>query len=301
MDELTFTDTAGIEVFSRRWIPSGDTRGAVVVVHGASEHSKRYARVAELLAGEGYAVYAVDLRGHGRTAASTGPGRIGPGGMDAVLGDVGELVGRARADFPDRPIVLFGHSMGSLVAQAFAEERGEELAAYVLSGAMGPMEGASDLAAGIREAVDAGMADEPLNMLGSFNAAFEPARTGFDWLSRDLDEVDKYVADPLCGDDLPLTYGFVAEMLETLATVLEPVGIARVPKRLPVLLLTGEEDPVSNGSVQVRELEKRLRDAGLDVTAKYYAGARHEVLNETNRDEVHADLVAWLTRVTGGS
>jgi alpha-beta hydrolase superfamily lysophospholipase len=301
LDELSFVDADGVEVFYRRWIPGGEARAVVVVVHGASEHSGRYARVADVLTGEGYAVYALDLRGHGRTSCSTGPGRIGPRGMHGVLDDVSELVGRARADCADRPVVLFGHSMGSLVVQAFVEQHDEELAAYVLSGTMGPMDGVAELADGIRQAVDAGMADDPLDMLGGFKAAFEPARTTYDWLSRDPDEVDKYIADPLCGDDLPLTYGFVAEMLETIASVMEPTGIARVPTHLPVLLLTGDADPVSNGGLQVRELEKHLRGAGLDVTAKYYAGARHEVLNETNRAEVHAGLVAWLDRVTSSS
>jgi alpha-beta hydrolase superfamily lysophospholipase len=298
VNELTFVDADGVEVFYRRWVPDGPARAAVVVVHGASEHSGRYDRVARVLTDEGYAVSALDLRGHGRTADSTGPGSIGPRGMDGVLDDIGELVARARADAGDRPVVLFGHSLGSLVVQAFVEERGGDLAGYVLSGTMGQMEGAADMAAGIRQAVDAGMADEPLDMLGGFNAGFEPARTTYDWLSRDPDEVDAYVADPLCGGDLPLTYGFVAAMLDTIATVMEPPGIDRIPKHLPVLLLTGEEDPVSSSSVQVRALEKEMRDAGLDVTAKYYPGARHEVLNETNRDEVHADLVAWLARIT---
>lgn len=298
MDELTFVDGDGVTVFFRRWLPKGAPRAAVVVAHGASEHSGRYARAAEVLTGAGYAVYALDLRGHGRTAASTGPGRIGPRGMDGVLDDVGEVIGLARGDVGDRPLVLFGHSMGSLVTQAFVEQRDHDLAAYVLSGTMGPTDEAAELAAGIREAVDAGMADEPLDILGAFNAGFESPRTPYDWLSRDPDEVDKYVADPLCGDDLPLTYGYVAEMLETISTAMEPEGITRVPKHVRVLLLTGDADPVSNAGVQARELEQRLRDAGLDVTAKYYAGARHEILNETNRDEVHRDLVTWLDRVT---
>jgi alpha-beta hydrolase superfamily lysophospholipase len=297
MDELTFVDTDGVEVLYRRWTPRGQARAAVVVVHGASEHSGRYDRVAGVLTDAGYAVYALDLRGHGGTAASTGPGAIGPRGMDGVLDDLGDVVERARNEVDDRPVVLFGHSLGSLVAQAFVEQRGSDLAGCVLSGSMGRMEGAADMAAGIREAVDAGMAEEPLDMLGAFNAAFEPARTRFDWLSRDPAEVDAYVADPLCGDDLPLTYGFVGAMLATIATVMEPEGIDRAPKHVPVLLLTGEDDPVSNAAAQVRALESLMREAGLDVTARYYPGARHEVLNETNRDEVHADLLAWLERI----
>src|SRR5262249_21174952 len=163
--------------------PDGEVRAAVVVVHGASEHSGRYARLADVLGDAGYAVYALDLRGHGRTADSTGRGRIGPRGMDGVLDDVGELVARARGQPPNVPLVLFGPAMGSLVAQAFVERHGDGVDAYVLSGTMGPLDGAADLAAGIREAVDAGMADEPLDMLGGFNAGFEPARTSFDWLS----------------------------------------------------------------------------------------------------------------------
>jgi alpha-beta hydrolase superfamily lysophospholipase len=296
--ELTFTDADGIEVFYRRWLPTAPPRAAVLVVHGASEHSQRYTRAAGVLTDHGYAVYALDLRGHGRTATSTGPGRIGPRGMAGVLDDLEELARIAGRECGDVPIVLLGHSMGALVAQAFVEERGEILTAYVLSGTVGPMEGADELAAGMRQAIDAGMADEPLDILGGLNAEFEPARTPFDWLSRDPDEVDRYISDPLCGDDLPLTYGFVAEMIATGAHVMEPAGIARVPKHLRVLLLTGEADPVSDGAAQVRQLEQWLRDAGLDVTAEYYAGARHEVLNETNRAEVHDDLVTWLERVT---
>lgn len=298
MDELTFVDADGFEIFYRRWVPEGDVRAVVVIVHGASEHSGRYARVAEILTAEGYAVYALDLRGHGHTAASTGPGRIGPRGMDGVLDDVRDLIGRARSEHGDCPVVLFGHSLGSLVAHAFVQAHGDDVDAYVLSATMGPTDATPELAAGIRAAVDGGMADEPLNILDGFAGDGEATRTKFDWLSRDPEEVDKYIADPWCGDDLPLTYGFVAAMLESITAAQEAEGIARVPKRLPVLLVTGEEDPVSDGGVQVRVVEQHLRDAGLDVTAKYYPGARHELLNETNRDEVHADLVAWLGGVT---
>jgi alpha-beta hydrolase superfamily lysophospholipase len=298
MDEFTFASTDGVEVFARRWVPSGEARGAIVIVHGAAEHSGRYTRVAEVLRGEEYVVYALDLRGHGHTAESTERGRIGPGGMARVLSDVGALVCRARSEAGDVPVVLFGHSMGSVVAQAFMVGAPEDVSAYVLSGTMGPAEGTEEFVAGMRAAMDAGMADEPLDALAGYNASDELTRTSYDWLSRDEDEVDKYIADPLCGDDNPLTYGYVAVLLETIADVMEPHAIARIPNGMPVLLLTGDRDPVSENGAQVRELERRLRDQGLDVTARYYAGARHEVLNETNRDEVHRDLVEWLDRVS---
>jgi alpha-beta hydrolase superfamily lysophospholipase len=297
MDEFTFLSTDGVEVFARRWLPSGSPHAAVVIVHGAAEHSGRYARVAEVLQGEGHAVYALDLRGHGQTAGSTGRGRIGPSGMAGVLADVEALVRRVHSEADQVPVVLFGHSMGSVVVQAFMVGAPPQVSAYVLSGTMGPAEGTEEFVAGMRAAVEAGMADEPLDALAGYNASDEPTRTSYDWLSRDDDEVAKYIADPLCGDDNPLTYGYVAALLETIAEVMETEAIARIPKVVPVLLLTGDCDPVSENGEQVRELERRLRDAGLDVTARYYVGARHEVLNETNRDEVHRDLLDWLDRV----
>ena len=293
MDEFTLRGSDGVEVFCRRWLPSGEPHASIVVVHGAAEHSGRYARVAEVLRAEGYAVYALDLRGHGRTASPTEGGLIGAGGMPAVIGDVEALLRRARSENGDAPAYLLGHSMGTAVVQALVVRTPDLVDGYVLSGTMGPTAGADEFVAGMRAALDAGMADVPLDASAS-GASFEPGRTPYDWLSRDPDEVDKYIADPLCGDGNALTYGYAAAVLDTVLEVMEPDAIARISPRIPVLLLTGDADPVSENGAQVRELERRLRDAGLEVTARYYAGARHEVLNETNRDEVHADLVAWL-------
>jgi alpha-beta hydrolase superfamily lysophospholipase len=301
LDELTFVDADGVEVFGWRSLPEEPARSIVVVVHGASEHSRRYVRLADALTAHGHAVYALDQRGHGRTAQSTGPGRTGPRGMDGMLDDVHQLVTCARAEVPGVPIVVFGHSMGSLVTQAYVQRHGDELAGYVLSGSMGPIENADEMVAAMRAAIEAGMADvaveAPPELFTQLNAGFEPVRTTFDWLSRDADEVDLYIADPMCGDEVPMTYGFVAETLNTASVVMEPPGIAQIPKPVRVLLLAGDADPVSNRAVQIRELERRLRDAGLDVVAKYYPGGRHEILNEINRDEVTADLLAWLDRV----
>ena len=120
--------------------------------------------------------------------------------------------------------------MGSVVAQAFMVGAPEDVSAYVLSGTMGPAESTEEFVAGMRAAIDAGMADEPLDALAGYNASDEPTRTSYDWLSRDEDEVDKYIVDPLCGDDNPLTYGYVAPLLETIADVMEPDAIARIPK-----------------------------------------------------------------------
>jgi alpha-beta hydrolase superfamily lysophospholipase len=210
MRELEFTADDGVEVCYRRWDPNGAARAVVVIVHGASEHSGRYARFAEALRHNGCAVYALDLRGHGRTAASTGFGVMGAGGIDGLLSDVHQLRDLACGEYPSVPVVLFGHSMGSLIAQAFVERFGDALSGYVLSGSGGvPGEDFAEMSTMMRAAVDAGLADQPIDMLGDFNVGFEPARTRFDWLSRDPAEVDHYIADPWCGDNAPLTYGFV--------------------------------------------------------------------------------------------
>jgi alpha-beta hydrolase superfamily lysophospholipase len=292
MTESTFRAADGVPVSYRSW-PVDGGRGSVVIVHGASEHSGRYDRFARALNGAGYSVWAIDLRGHGRTAMSTGRGRIGPGGGTQLLADLQQLVALARSELEGRPVVLFGHSVGSVIVQAYATHGADGLSAYVLSGTLGVMDGAAELAESLQAAVDGGMADEPLDMLSGFNAAFEPARTPFDWLSRDPAEVDAYVADPMCGSGNPLTYGLVLELVELGLPSVEPAGIAGIP-HIPVLIIAGEMDPVGGMGANVRELESRLRADGLDVTAHYYPGARHELLNETNRDQVTADVVSWV-------
>ena len=293
MDQGAFEDADGVEVAYRRVVPT-QPRGIVLVLHGASEHGGRYDRFARELAEHGWAAYAPDHRGHGRTAASSGRGRMGPGGADGLLRDVDQLRGLAVEEVGDLPVVVFGHSMGSLVAIGYIERSGTGLAGCILSGNGGIAEGLADLATMVRQVAEGGMADEPMDALSPFNEPFEPARTPYDWLSRDAAEVDAYIADPDCGDELPLTYGFLAEIMELGATSTTPEGLGTIPADLPLLLVTGDQDPVSNDAANVRVLEQALRDRGLDVTAHYYEGARHEVLNETNRAEVQTDIVRWL-------
>jgi alpha-beta hydrolase superfamily lysophospholipase len=294
MDEFTFEGADGVEVFARHWAPAGAPRAAVVIAHGLSEHSGRSARCADALASAGFVVYAEDHRGHGRTAASTGVGRLGPSGIDGVLDDLHRLAGVAATESGDVPVVLFGHSMGALLAQAYAERWGDELVALVLSGSAGANDELAEMVEMVRGAVDAGMGDDPVPMLAAMNEGFEPARTPYDWLSRDPEEVDAYVADPMCGDDAPATFAFIAALMESGIEAMQPEAIAKIPASLPVLLVTGERDVASNDATHVRELEARMRAAGLDVDARYYADARHELLNDLNRDEVTADILGWL-------
>jgi alpha-beta hydrolase superfamily lysophospholipase len=294
----SFLDTDGVEVSYRTWIPASTAIGIVVIAHGASEHSGRYARFARGLTGAGFAVYALDHRGHGATAAVTGVGQAGPRGWEGMVDDIEALRSLAAAEHPGAPVVLFGHSMGSFLGQIYAQRHGDALAGLVLSGSAGSLADLDGTIDFLQLVVDDGGGDAPAPLFDAFNEPFAPARTPFDWLSRDDAEVDAYVADPWCGNEMPLTIAFVLDMMRHGAEAWQPENEARIPLALPVLLITGDQDPVSDGARTVRELEGRYRQRGMhDVTAHYYPGARHELLNETNRDQVTADVLAWLTRV----
>ena len=254
-----------------------DPRGVVQVAHGLAEHSARYDRFARALNDAGYSVRASDHRGHGASIAGT-PGDFGAPGFEALIADMAAYGASLRGD---PPLFLFAHSMGSFAAQSVILTHSEQYTGVVLSGST-----ALDLlAAGMAEA------EGPVG-LEAFNAGFEH-RTGYEWLSRDETEVDLYVADPLCGFDLPDET--VPALFGAAGMLADPTILAGVRPELPLLVVSGSEDPLAGGGQLVEALGQRYRDAGLvDVTVKLYEGARHELLNEINRDEVTSDVVAWL-------
>jgi alpha-beta hydrolase superfamily lysophospholipase len=293
MDEATFTDRHGVDVFYRRW-PTAEPTGIVVISHGASEHSGRYARFASALGDAGFAVYAVDHRGHGRTAASSGKGRVGSPGGQALIDDLDELVDRAVNEVPNTPVALFGHSLGSLIALAYATRHADRLGSLVLSGFPAALETIPAIREGFAAMSAGDSRDQPLESLSAYNAPFEPARTPFDWLSRDEDEVDAYIADPLCGDDMPLTAGFVADLYDIVAPACEDSSLRAIS--CPVLLITGENDVAAAMGDNARGLETVLTAADVRTDSRYYPDARHELLNEINRAEATADVIDWLRR-----
>lgn len=291
----------GKRLFYRRFLPvAGEARAVVHVAHGMSEHSGRYARLAEALTREGFAVYAGDHRGHGRTASAAERGHFGPGGVARVVADLGELMGLEKREHPGRPFVLLGHSMGSFFAQELMLTRGDELHAVVLSGSAGKPNALASvgryLARLERVRLGAKGASGLLRALSfdAFNKPFAASGpTRFEWLSRDRAEVDAYVADELCGFDA--TTDLWVELLDLLGRLARPERQARIPKRLPVYVFSGSEDPANERTKSLQQLLDALRAAGLtDVTHRFYEGARHETLNETNRDEVTSDLLRWL-------
>jgi alpha-beta hydrolase superfamily lysophospholipase len=293
MDERTFVDAHGVSIFSRWWLTDAP-RGVVVISHGASEHSGRYDRFARALNAAGFAAVALDHRGHGHTRATTGIGIMGPGGGQAVVDDLHEL--RTTAEWalgPDVPTFFFGHSLGSIIGVAYLAQHAEGLAGAVLCGMAADLEGVAALGEALQGFADAGMRDEPASdLLAGYNATFEPARTKFDWLSRDPAEVDKYIADPFCGDDNPLTFGYLLDVFNVVA----PAGEHLADVSCPVFVIAGDHDAAAAMGANATALAEALGAAGVPVEAKLYPDARHELLNETNRDDVTADLIAWLRR-----
>jgi alpha-beta hydrolase superfamily lysophospholipase len=286
----TFRDRHGIEVFTRRW-PVADATGLVAVSHGASEHSGRYDRFARALNDAGFAVVALDHRGHRHTASATGVGLMGPPGGQALVDDLDELLDRAQSTQPDVPVTLFGHSLGSLIALASLTEHSARLAGGVLCAFPASLDDVAALGE-VFATVDAAAREEPVDLLTGFNESFAPARTPYDWLSRDEAEVDRYVDDPLSGDDMPLTQGYVADLFQVVAP-----AVARLSSiTCPVLVIAGDADPGGAMGAHPKLLSDRLADAGVPVELHLYPDARHELLNETNRDEVTADVIAWLSR-----
>ena len=287
-------------VFARRWLPEGAPRAHVQIAHGLAEHSARYARLAEALTGAGYAVTASDHRGHGPNCAPADLGFFAEkGGWRACLDDLHAVAERSAADFPSIPRIFFGHSMGSFMGQTYIAEHGAELAGAILSGTSGPAPGILGLGAliaGFERWRLGPRGKSPIVqqlLFGELNKPFKPARTDFDWLSRDKAEVDKYVADPLCG--FPVTTQLALDLVEGLRGLASPATAARIPKRLPVYVFSGSRDPVG---AKLQGLIDVYKAAGLErLTVKIYPDARHETLNEVNRDEVTRDLLAWLNDV----
>jgi alpha-beta hydrolase superfamily lysophospholipase len=283
--ELTVDGRDGLPIAAYRWTPDRTPRGVIHITHGVGDHLLRYEHVAQTLAGAGFVVQGHDSRGHGRTIApGAEPGAIGADGWRRTVEDLGVLVDRARADLPGLPLAMLAHSMGSFATQQFVLDHSDQVDAVALSGttSLEMLEQGLDLDAGVD--------------LSAFNAPFEPGRTGFEWLTRDEAQVDLYVADPLCG------FGYdVAGMkavFEGARRAADPSAVAAVRSDLPIGLFVGEADPINGQLALVTVLADRYRAAGLtDVEVHAYPGARHEVLNETNRDEVEHDLLTWVERV----
>jgi len=303
MNHTTFWLTANdrSRLYINQWLPDAAPKAMIMLAHGMAEHSGRYARLAAALCDAGYGLYAPDQRGHGRTADE---GMLGlfaeKDGWNKVVGDLASLNQHIGQQAPGVPIILLGHSMGSYIAQAYLLHHSASLNGAILSGSnFQPVAlyRAAQVIARIeraRQGLRGRSALIEFLSFGSFNKAFKPTRTAFDWLSRDPDEVDKYVNDPLCG--FRCTNQLWIDLLGGLQQISKASNLAQIDPGLPILVMGGECDPVSEGK-RLKSLADALREAGCqNLQLNIYPQARHELFNETNRDAVTADVLAWLAQ-----
>lgn len=304
-EKFTFSSTAGPALDARLWRPEGTPQAVVQLVHGMAEHMDRYDPVARRLNRAGLAVVGHTHLGHGPRAQRQGY-FADHDGWQHLIDDVHRLRGIAQEQFPGLPYLMLGHSMGSFVTRCYLQEHGEGLAGAMLSGT-----GHFD-----RKTVTAALAAANLVCLfggarkpsalidqlafGGYNKPFAPCRTDFDWLSRAEAEVDKYVADPYCG--FLFTGSGYRELFRGLKRLTDLEALKRMPPELPLLLFSGDSDPVGGMGRGVEQVAREMRDAGMKhVEVRLYPGGRHEILNETNRDEVVRDVIIFVEQCLGGN
>lgn len=274
-------------------------KAVVVIAHGMAETIVRYHDFAEFLVAGGMVVYGYSHRGHFETAGTVERlGYIGEDGWRKMAADLGTVIEMAKIAYPNVPVYVFGHSMGSYVTRTYLVDNPDKIHGIVLSGTGFPakleLQAASQIAK--FERLLKGK-DKPSKLMdkmsfGSFNKSFAPNQTGFDWLSTDLKQVQKYIDDPWCGQIHPAS--FFEDMARNLVRVLY-VEPPKPKKQLPMLVMSGALDPVGQMGKGVKQSADFYKKAGYQVDLKLYEKGRHEMLNEVNRQEVFADLLKWFT------
>jgi alpha-beta hydrolase superfamily lysophospholipase len=305
-DPFLFTADDWAQLFVHRWLPDDedDTKAVIHIAHGLAEHGGRYERLAKFLTDNGYAVYANDYRGHGRTAQR--PDQLGhfadTDGWRRIATDLVQMCAEEKQKYEGLPLILLGHSLGSQLAQQMAYEEGDLFDAIAMSGPNGKVSGLVKVGKLIArfERLRLGKRgrSQLLNRLSfdAFNQAFAPNRTAFDWLARDPKEVDQYISDPLCGFTAS-TQTWI-DILDAVQEIARPENRARIRKDLPLYLFSGHRDPVNEFGNGLEALVIAYRQQGVrSIRHKLYPDARHEVFNETNRVEVFDDLLDWLNLV----
>lgn len=299
--EYTFPSVSGLcDIYAQSAAPIdyGSIRGVVQISHGMAEYSNRYAQFALSLCKSGYAVFVSDHIGHGSSVADKNMlGYFGENGEETFVEDMKALTDIIKSEYNDLPLYLLGHGMGSLIARKYTAKYGYLLDGVIYTGTSGenPALGIGiQLANTLIKQNGSYYRSELLDTIafGTYNRKTEK-RTDCDWVSRDTKEVDKFIADELCG------YKYTVSGMKALFLTLKAVSTRRwynsVPLSMPILLLSGSMDPIGDYSKGVTEVYKNLKKTGHKyVTMKLYDGARHEILNEINRKEVFADIIEWL-------
>jgi alpha-beta hydrolase superfamily lysophospholipase len=284
-ERFQFTSADGLSIACLKWSGHHAVRGVIQIAHGLGEHMGRYAELAEILVNDGFVVYGNDHRGHGLTAKpSKSFGEFGPGGFDQLVEDMISLRVIAKNEYPAKPYILLGHSIGSFAAQQFALDHSHSIDGLVLSGS-GVLDGLIRANQGVRAG------EEWMRLM---NAPFEPARTPFDWLSRDDREVEAFIKDPLCFPSLKAES--MESFLDAFPRLADPKEIRKIREDLPIYVLSGSDDPVGQRLAGVRLLIDRYRSAGItSIATDFYQGGRHEMLHELDRRDVFTNLLVWIS------
>ena len=298
--EFWFDSQGAGKIRCRSWLPEGQPRAVVQLVHGIAEHIDRYDHFARFLTEQGFAVVAEDHMGHGKSINGEGIQGYFHGGWFTAVADTDHLLELTRQEFPGVPYILFGHSMGSFIARTILCKYPDSgITAAVICGtgwqpsaALPVLIKAADLIGKKSGETVPSKALEAM-AFGSYNKRVEHRRTVCDWLSRDSAVVDAYMADPLCG--FTPSAGLFRDMLSGIRYIQQPVSLAAMKKELPVFFIAGGDDPVGSYGKGVRKAAEAFRQAGMeDVTVKLYPLCRHEILNEINKEEVYQDILSWI-------
>ena len=295
------SSTGRTSIHALKCVPDSKPRAVVQIAHGIAEHIERYRPFMEFLADNGYVVAGNDHLGHGKSIRV--PEEQGffaeKDGWWRVVDDMDKLHDIMSKEYPELPYVLFGHSMGSFLTRTYLIKHPDKYDAVILSGT-GHQSPAlvlgGNAAASVMAKLNGAMGDgTKLDSLafGSYLSKIENPRTKFDWLSRDAEQVDKYIADPLCG--FVGKIGLYRDMMQGIKFITDKKNIAQMNKEKPVYFMSGDGDPVGDYGKGVERAYKAFCDAGLhDVFMRLYPGGRHEMLNETNKEQVYQDILNWL-------
>lgn len=306
-NSLWLTMDDGAKVYVRVWEPSGGDgyrpRAVLQIAHGMTEHISRYDDFASFLASRGVAVVGDDHRGHGHTGEKADS--IGyladSNGFDRVVDDLRAINEWVGERWPGVPMFLMGHSMGSMLARRYIQQYASTVSGVILMATAGDPGFLGKLGRWLARLEMKRRGPRHPSMFlsalvfGGYNKKVPRPKTAFDWLSRDRAAVDAYVADPWCG--FAPSAGFYFDLLTGLQLIHDDALVARIPKHMPLLFVTGDADPVGGYGKGVERVIAQYKRHGLrNIESITYPGARHELLNELNKDDVYRDIFAWLER-----
>ena len=302
----TFKSTSGLcDIFAEGYFPNdkNEIRGIIQIAHGMAEHHERYEDFISFLNDNGFAVFINDHLGHGKSVSDDSQlGFFGTKkGYIHLVEDMKQLTDIAVSEIPDKPLIIFGHSMGSFLARLYSERYGNDIDAAIFCGTSGANPAAPmgiSIVKTIIKTKGTHYKSKLIDKLafGTYNSRIKPQRTSFDWLTSVDSVVDDYIADPYCG--FLFTACGYRDLMELMVVINRPDWYTSVPQNLPVYLIAGDEDPVGNYGKGIKQVYLNLIDSKhTDVSMKLFSGDRHEILNEKDKDDVYRNVVAWINTV----